>query len=74
MSELRADPEFVGIVARARRRAAELGELRTERPARPFNSPLPPEARAILAEWLSDGGYDAAIAEIGAQDPDLANE
>ena len=74
MGERRADPEFEEIVARARQRAADLGELRKERERKPFVSPLDPEVRAILAEWLRDGGYEAAIAEIAAQDPDLANQ
>ena len=74
MGERPADPEFEGIVARARQHAAELGELRKERERKPFVSPLDPEVQAILAEWLRDGGYEAAIAEIAAQDPDLANQ
>ncbi len=70
---LRLDPELAEIVAEARRLAAELGEfpLRT---GGSFKSPLPADARAIISEWLRDGGYATAIAEIGHEDPELANE
>jgi hypothetical protein len=37
-----------------------------------FEPTIPPEARAIISEWLRGGGYDAAIAQIAAEDPDLA--
>ena len=39
-----------------------------------FEPTIPPEARAIISEWLRGGGYDAAIAQIAAEDPDLANQ
>ena len=60
------------MVEQARRRAVEMGEI----PARAgrFEPPIPPEAREIIAEWLRDGGYEAAIAQIAAEDPDLANQ
>jgi hypothetical protein len=30
------------------------------------------EARAIVPAWLHDGGYDEAVALVGADDPELA--
>jgi hypothetical protein len=71
-TELPLDPEFAAVVERARRRAAEMGEI----PARAgrFEPTIPPEARQIIAEWLRGGGYEAAIAQIAAEDPDLANQ
>ena len=69
-TEFHLDPQFASVVERARRRAAAAGEL----PARggEFESEIPIEARAAIAEWLRDGGYDAALAQIAAEDPDLA--
>lgn len=74
VDERRADAEFEQIVARARQRAIDLGELRTERERKPFVSPLSPKEREIVAEWLRDGGCVAAIAEIAAQDRGLAGQ
>lgn len=71
-TELPLDPEFAAVVERARRRAIENGEIPAQAGA--FDPPIPVEARAIIAEWLRDGGYEAAIAEIAAEDPDLANQ
>jgi len=67
------DPELAAVVERARRRAEVSGELRT-RGSGVFVSPLTPEARAIVLEWLRDGGYDEAIARVVADDPELATQ
>lgn len=72
-TERRSDSEFADVVARARRTAAEHGELRPPRVGA-FESPLPPEVHEVVAEWLRDGGYDAAIAEVSREDPELATE
>jgi hypothetical protein len=40
---------------------------------RPFVSPLDDEERAALAEALRGGAYERAVAEIGRDDPDLAD-
>jgi hypothetical protein len=71
-TELPLDPEFAAVVERARRLAVEMGEI----PARAGRSvpTIPPEARQIIAEWLRGGGYEAAIAQVAAEDPDLANQ
>jgi hypothetical protein len=71
-TQLPLDPEFASVVERARRRAVEMGEIPAQ--AGPFEPTIPPEAREIISEWLRGGGYDAAIALIGSDDPDLANQ
>jgi hypothetical protein len=71
-TQLPLDPDFAAVVERARRRAVEMGEIPAQ--AGGFEPTIPPEARAIISEWLRGGGYDAAIAQIAAEDPDLANQ
>jgi hypothetical protein len=66
-------PELAAAVARARVAAEEAGELRST-PAGSPNAGLSPEARAALADWRSSGDYDRAVAEIVADDPDLATQ
>lgn len=73
-TELRLDPELATVVERSRRRARELGELPHQGATVPVAAAISAEAREVIAGWLRDGGYDAAVAAIGAQDPDLANE
>lgn len=72
-TELHLDPELAAVVERSRRRARELSEL-PYRATVPVETAISPEAREIIVGWLRDGGYDAAVTAIGAQDPDLANE
>jgi hypothetical protein len=67
------DPELATVVERARRRAEEGGEFRARRSGT-YESPLSPEARAIVLEWLRDGGYDEAVALVVADDPELATQ
>ncbi|HEY3140293.1 MAG TPA: hypothetical protein VGJ86_04150 [Acidimicrobiales bacterium] len=71
-TEFPLDPEFATVVERARLLAVEMGEI----PARAgkFEPTIPPEAREVIAEWLRGGGYEAAIALIAAEDPDLADQ
>lgn len=64
------DPDFAAVVERARRRAVEMAEIPAH--AGRFEPTIPAEAKAIISEWLRGGGYDAAIAQIAAEDPDLA--
>lgn len=66
-------PELEAVVERARRLAIESGELRTEAAGSP-PSPLSPEARAALTEWRMSGDYDLAVAELVADDPDIASQ
>ena len=71
-TQLPLDPDFAAVIERARRRAVEMGEIPAQ--AGRFEPTIPLEARAIISEWLRGGGYDAAIAKIAAEDPDLANQ
>lgn len=65
------DPELAAVVERGRKLADEMGELRPRRIGT-YRSPFTDEARAIVAEWKRDGGYERALDEIAARDPDLA--
>jgi hypothetical protein len=64
--------ERASAVARVRRALEERGGLRPP-VMRPFVSPLDDEERAALAEALRGGAYERAVAEIGRDDPDLAD-
>lgn len=66
-------PHLAEVVARCRARAEEMGELRP-RKVGTFKSAFTDEAREILAEWRRSGGYERALAEIVAKDPDLADQ
>jgi hypothetical protein len=61
------------VVARARRRVAETGELERSRPGR-YRSPVPPEVANAVLELLRDGTYAAAVASVVADDPDLGDD
>lgn len=63
---------LVEVVARCRARA-EISELRP-RKVGTFTSAINDAARAILAEWRHGGGHEQALAEIGAHDPELADQ
>lgn len=67
------DPELQSVVERARDQARQRGEL-LEGPSDPPSSDLSPAARSALAEWVASGDYDRAVAEIIADDPDLATQ
>lgn len=71
-TQLPLDPDFAAVVERARHRAVEMGEIPAQ--AGRFEPTIPPEARATISGWLRGGGYDAAIAQIAAEDPDLAKQ
>jgi hypothetical protein len=70
--EFQLDPHFAAVVERARRRAVGLGEVPAGQGS--FEPTVPEEARSVIAEWLRDGGYEEALAEVAAEDPDLANQ
>lgn len=65
-------PELGEVVERARRRATDDGELRPPRPG-PYRSPVPSEAADAVHELLRDGTYAAAVANVVADDPELAD-
>ena len=72
-TELHLEPDLAAVVQAARERAQESGELpRATFP--PLEPTIPSEAATVIAGWLRDGGYDAAIGRIAAEDPDLANQ
>lgn len=50
-----------------------MGEL-PRGPFPKFESRIPSESLESVLEWLRCGGHEEAIAAIGADDPDLANE
>lgn len=66
-------PHLAEVVARARARAEEMGELRP-RKVGTFESAFTDEAREILAEWRRGGGYESALATVVADDPQLADQ
>jgi hypothetical protein len=70
---MRLDPELTAVVKRARRHAEDAGDLKRG-PFPPFTSNIPPVAADALVEWLRDGGYEAAVARVTREDPDLANQ
>ncbi len=67
------DAELTERVHRAREGACERGELLTG----PSGIPTPPlseRARQAIAEWVKSGDYDRIVAEITANDPDIATQ
>lgn len=66
-------PELEEAIARARRQAEAAGELGRRRPVRP-REPLPPEVRAFFRRILDDGSYAEAVARLGAEDPEIADQ
>ncbi|HUP68814.1 MAG TPA: hypothetical protein VM142_03255 [Acidimicrobiales bacterium] len=73
MAKLHLDAELAAVVQRARCRAEQMGEL-PRGPFPKFESRIPSESLESVLEWLRCGGHEEAIAAIGADDPDLANE
>jgi hypothetical protein len=71
--QLHSDPDLAAVVARARRRARDAGELHPASDA-PVASTLDPAAREIVESWIREGGYERAVAEVVADDPDLATQ
>ncbi len=72
-TKLKLDPELQRVVERARAAARERGEL-LDGPSGIAGDDLSPEAKAALAEWVSSGDYDRIVAEITANDPDIATQ
>lgn len=68
-----ADRSLAAVVARARAGAEAAGEI-LEGSRAPFVSDVPAEARPLIREWQRDGGYDAAVAQVVADDPELATQ
>jgi len=72
-NRLTMSPELSEAVERARKGAREAGEL-LDPPTEPFRSPLSPEVQEVLREWRDSGDFDRALAEVIADDPDLATQ
>lgn len=70
---LTMSPELRDVVERARRAARDAGEL-LDPPSAPYRSPLSPEVQVVLREWRDSGEFDRALAEVIADDPDLADQ
>lgn len=66
-------PHLAEVVARCRAHAEEMGELQPRRVGA-FESAFTDEARDMLTAWRRDGGYERALAQIAANDPDLADQ
>lgn len=71
--EVKLAPELQPVVERARTLARERGEL-LDGPSNMSLTALSDAARLALADWVSSGDYDRAVAEISADDPDLATQ
>lgn len=67
----RLDENLARVVERGRARAAKSGEL-TPRRVGPIESVFSDQARQIVADWQSEGGYKQALVAIADVDPDLA--
>ena len=72
-AEPKFDPELQAIVERARVLARERGELR-DGPWTGPDEPLPDGVKPVLRDWIDSGGYDRAVAEITADDPDIQTQ
>ena len=71
-NRLTISPELAAAAARARAAAQQAGELRAAPGSQPVS--LSDEVRAALVEWRASGDYDRAVAEVVADDPDLATQ
>jgi hypothetical protein len=61
-------PSSSGLVASLQ----AAGELQPRRGG--FGSVLSRDAHPVVQGWVRDGGYDAAVAQVVADDPDLADQ
>ena len=65
--------ELTAVVERVRRRLRADGGKRAP-VVGVFESPLDREASAVLLELLRDGTYRAAVEQVVAEDPELADQ
>jgi hypothetical protein len=72
-TKLRLEPDLAASVERARRLAAEIGELT---PTQGSLSPpkLPADVARVIGSLLRDGTYAEAVARVVAIEPDLADQ
>jgi hypothetical protein len=71
MAHRTLSPAFAAAVERARTAARAAGELRDE-PVGIAKPPFDASQREVVAAWRASGGYDRIVAEIVADDPELA--
>ncbi len=71
-TKLRLEPDLAATVERARKRAADFGELTSGQGA-PSQLRIPPEVGVVVGRLLRDGTYAQAVARVVADDPDLAD-
>jgi len=72
-TKLRLDQDLEATVERARRRAAEVGEL-SPGDGSPVELRIPPAVGVVIGGLLRDGTYAEAVERVIAADPDLADE
>jgi len=72
-TRMNLNPELQRVVERARTEARQRGEL-LDGPSGIAGEDLSPEAKAALAQWVASGDYDRIVAEIAANDPDVATQ
>jgi hypothetical protein len=65
--------DLAEVLACARRRAAESGELLPPDSA-PYVADVGEDVREFVLGILRDGSYAAAVAELAGRDPDLATQ
>lgn len=72
-TKLRLEPDLAATVERARRLAAEAGELTPTRGS-PAPPKLPADVARVIGTLLRDGTYAEAVARVVAIEPDLADQ
>lgn len=72
-TQVEFDPKLQAVVERARKLARESGEL-LDGPGEPPSQGLSPAIKAAVGEWVDGGGYDRAVAEIVAEDPEIPTQ
>lgn len=72
-TKLRLEPELAASVERARRLAADTGELTPTRGS-PSPPKLPADVARVIGSLLRDGTYAEAVARVVALEPDLADQ
>lgn len=65
-------PELRGAIERARQSFMNDGSLERPKSAPPLPE-MPPEVRAAVEALIADGTYAKAVAEVAAEDPELAD-
>jgi hypothetical protein len=67
------DPEARRLIERLQREHRAARESGAEPPG-VIHEPLSSAARAVLADWVTSGDYDRAVAAFTARDPDISTQ